>query len=226
MPKDEQPIHIALIMDGNRRWARKHQLPVFWGHRRGVHALTEVIKQSLQRKIPYLTVFAFSTENWQRSASEVGYLMKLFGRAIDHFESFIRRYRIKIRFIGDRTALASTLRKKMDHLESISNNNDTLNLTIAINYGSRDEIIRAIRNLNDVQNCTWEILQQQCDTKELPDVDLLIRTSGEQRLSNFLLLQSAYAEIIFSEKLWPEFSKKDFDEALKIYHCRKRNFGK
>ena len=118
MPGSERPIHVALIMDGNRRWAKRHQLPVFWGHRRGIHALNEVIRQSLYQKIPYLTVFAFSTENWKRSASEVNYLMKLFGRAIDHFASFVQHYRIKIRFIG-RIAYALELISSMPGIVKI-----------------------------------------------------------------------------------------------------------
>ena len=228
MPGQRLPHHIAFIMDGNRRWARKHQLPTFWGHRRGIHALLEVVRNALRLHIPYITVFAFSTENWKRTDTEIRYLMNLFYRSMIYFQKWIAKHSIQVNFIGDRTALSPALQEEMAKLEKFSESNRALTLTIAINYGSRDEIVRAIQklDLNDLKFIDWKLLYNHLDTHTLPDVDLMVRTSGEQRLSNFLLLQSAYAEIIFSEKLWPEYTENDFLEALEIYQQRKRNFGK
>lgn len=218
------PQHIALIMDGNRRWAREHHVPGFVGHRRGVHAAIETIRAALRNHISYLSLFAFSTENWNRSATEVTYLMGLFQRTIDHFFKWVRRYNIAVRFIGDRSVLNSRLQQQMQQLEGASQDHPALTLIIAINYGSRDELIRALQSIHGP--ITWGLLTEKLDTHGIPDVDLVIRTSGEQRLSNFLLLQSAYAEIIFLKKWWPDFAKADFDAALFEYQQRKRNFGR
>ncbi|UPA28364.1 MAG: polyprenyl diphosphate synthase [Verrucomicrobiota bacterium] len=221
------PKHIAIIMDGNRRWAQQHHLPTFFGHRRGVHAVTQAVQAALRHKIPYLSFFAFSTENWKRSAAEIDYLMGLFRRSIEHFRRWVQRYAIRIRFIGNRTVLNPTLQEKMQALENASASNDALTVVIAINYGSRDELIRTIASLTELEkeHITWELLREKLDTRGLPDVDLVIRTSGEQRLSNFLLLQSAYAEIIFLQQGWPDFSSQDFEAALLEYQHRQRNFG-
>lgn len=222
------PTHIAIIPDGNRRWARRHYLPTFWGHRRGVLSAAKIIRAALKRKVPYLTFFAFSTENWKRSQNEITYLMSLFRRAILHYQTWLLEQQIRVCFIGDLQKIPDHLRTLLVDIQERSEAFSKLTVTIAINYGSRDELLRAIHQLpeNEKKPCTWEKLCQYFDTKVLPDVDLVLRTSGEQRLSNFLLLQSAYAEIIFTDVLWPDYSEQNFEEALKIYQQRKRNFGK
>jgi undecaprenyl diphosphate synthase len=221
------PVHVAIVMDGNRRWAKKNNCPNFWGHRRGTHAVSEVIKAALNRKIPYLTLFAFSTENWKRSENEIAYLMRLFSRSIDHYATFLLREEIRIQFIGDLAPLKIDLLSKMLSIREKTQGNKKLFLTIAVNYGSRDEIARTIKKIppDELKNCSWENIQRHLDTSHLPDVDLFIRTAGERRMSNFLLLQSAYAELIFTHKNWPEFTSCDFEATLQEFAQRKRNFG-
>jgi undecaprenyl diphosphate synthase len=215
-------------MDGNRRWTKKNNFPLFYGHRRGVHAVSEVIKTALDRRISHLTFFAFSTENWKRSGDEISYLMRLFSRSIDRYGTFLLRKGICVRFIGDLAPLNPDLLGKMLSIREQTRHNGKLFLTIAINYGSRDEVVRAVKKLsiNELQNCSWETFRRHLDSADLPDVDLFIRTSGERRLSNFLLLQSAYAELIFVQKNWPEFTGNDFEATLQEFGRRKRNFGK
>jgi undecaprenyl diphosphate synthase len=217
-----------MVMDGNRRWARGNNLPIFWGHRRGIHTVSEIIQTAIREEIPYLTLFAFSTENWQRSTNEVRYLMGLFVRSITHYAMFLQKNEICIRFIGDLAPLREDLQKKIASIREKTDHNTKLFLTIAINYGSRDELVRAVRKMpiDERQNCSWESIYKWLDTGNIPDVDLFIRTSGEQRLSNFLLLQSAYAELFFIKKYWPEFTQQDFEAILDAYRLRKRNFGK
>jgi undecaprenyl diphosphate synthase len=215
-------------MDGNRRWARKNNFPLFWGHRRGVRAVSEIVKSAIEQNITHLTLFAFSTENWKRSENEVSYLMGLFSRSIEHYSTFLLKENIRVRFIGDLASLQGNLLKKIILIQEKTRHNTKLFLTIAINYGSRNEIVRAIKKIpsGEVQNYSWETIQKYLDTSDLPDVDLFIRTSGEQRLSNFLLLQSAYAELFFIKKNWPEFTGRDFEATLQEFSQRKRNFGK
>ncbi|MDR1590705.1 MAG: di-trans,poly-cis-decaprenylcistransferase [Puniceicoccales bacterium] len=222
------PVHVAIVMDGNRRWAKENNFPLFWGHRRGVRALRESVQAAIEQKIPYLTFFAFSTENWQRSENEVKYLMGLFVRSIGHYAVFLQKNKIRVYFIGDLAPLNDNLRGKIASLREKTAQNSKLFLTIAINYGSRDELTRAVKKIppNELQNCSWEDICRRLDTRGIPDVDLFIRTSGEQRLSNFLLLQSAYAELFFIKKYWPEFTQQDFEIILNEYRLRKRNFGK
>jgi undecaprenyl diphosphate synthase len=222
------PVHVAIVMDGNRRWAKEKNFPTFWGHRRGIHAVSEVVQMAIKQKIPYLTLFAFSTENWQRSANEVSYLMGLFARSITHYGIFSQKNEIRVYFIGDLAPLDDNLRRKIISIREKTAQNSKLFLTIAINYGSRDELVRAVKKIppSELQNCSWEDIYGRLDTQGIPDVDLLIRTSGEQRLSNFLLLQSAYAELFFIKKYWPEFTQRDFEIILDEYRIRKRNFGK
>ncbi|MDR1366730.1 MAG: di-trans,poly-cis-decaprenylcistransferase [Puniceicoccales bacterium] len=222
------PVHVAIVMDGNRRWAKRNSFPIFYGHRRGVYRASKIIQVAIKQKIPYLTLFAFSTENWQRSAYEVTYLMRLFARSIDHYAAFLQKEAICIHFIGDLAPLKNDLRDKITAIQEKTRHNTKLFLTIAINYGSRDELVRAIKKIlpDEFPNYSWESIRKQLDTGDIPDVDLFIRTSGEQRLSNFLLLQSAYAELFFIKKHWPEFTQQDFDMILDEYRSRKRNFGK
>ncbi|MDR0418403.1 MAG: di-trans,poly-cis-decaprenylcistransferase [Puniceicoccales bacterium] len=224
----QDPVHVAIIMDGNRRWAKGNSFPIFYGHRRGVYRTSKIVQVAIKRKIHYLTLFAFSTENWQRSALEVTYLMRLFTRSIDRYTAFLQKEAICIHFIGDLAPLKNDLRDKITAIQEKTRHNTKLFLTIAINYGSRDELIRAIKKIppDEFSNCSWESIRKQLDTGDIPDVDLFIRTSGEQRLSNFLLLQSAYAELFFNKKHWPEFTQQDFEMVLDEYRLRKRNFGK
>ncbi|MDR1907124.1 MAG: di-trans,poly-cis-decaprenylcistransferase [Puniceicoccales bacterium] len=224
----QNPVHVAIVMDGNRRWAKENNLPIFWGHRRGVRTVSEMVKAAVRQDISYLTLFAFSTENWQRSGSEVTYLMRLFSRVIDHYVTFLQKEAICVHFIGNLVLLKSDLREKIASIQEETRYNTKLFLTIAVNYGSRDEIVRAVKKIpiEERQNCSWETLRRHLDTENIPDVDLFIRTSGEQRLSNFLLLQSAYAELFFIKKYWPEFTQQDFEMVLNEYRSRKRNFGK
>jgi undecaprenyl diphosphate synthase len=221
------PVHIAIVMDGNRRWAKGNNFHIFWGHRRGIHTVSEIVRATIEQKIPYLTLFAFSTENWRRSTHEVGYLMGLFVRSIVHYAAFLQKNEICVRFIGDLAPLREDLQVKIASIREKTDRNTKLFLTIAINYGSRDELVRTIKKIpiDERQNCSWESICEWLDTKDIPDVDLFIRTSGEQRLSNFLLLQSAYAELFFTEKYWPEFTRQDFEFILDAYRLRKRNFG-
>lgn len=222
------PRHVAIIMDGNRRWAKKRNLPEFWGHRKGVSAVRSAVDFAIRSGISYLTIFAFSTENWKRSAQEVSYLMSLFKRSINRFSKWLIENGICVRFLGDIAALRPDLFEKMKFLEDETKNGCTLNLSIAINYGSRDEVVRAANSLiRSAQNesLTWENFSKALDTRDLPDVDLLIRTSGELRLSNFLLLQSAYAELYFVDTLWPDFDQEAFELSLIEFRKRKRNFG-
>ncbi|MDR2812704.1 MAG: di-trans,poly-cis-decaprenylcistransferase [Puniceicoccales bacterium] len=222
------PVHVAIVMDGNRRWAKGNNFPIFWGHRRGVHTVSEIVQTAIEQKISNLTLFAFSTENWQRSANEVAYLMKLFARSIEHYATFLQKNEVCIHFIGDLMSLGNNLREKIASIREKTYHNKKFFLTIAINYGSRDEIVRAVKGISadELPNCSWESIRRRLDTENMPDVDLFIRTSGEQRLSNFLLLQSAYAELFFVKKYWPEFTQRDFMTILEEYRLRKRNFGK
>ena len=222
------PVHIAIVMDGNRRWAEGKNFPIFYGHRRGVYRASEMVQVAIERKISHLTLFAFSTENWRRSAREVTYLMRLFARSIDRYATFLQREAICVHFIGDLAPLDGDLREKITAIREKTRPNTGLFLTIAINYGSRDELVRAVKKIpsDELPNCSWESIRRRLDTGDIPDVDLFIRTSGEQRLSNFLLLQSAYAELFFIKKHWPEFTRQDFEVVLEEYRSRKRNFGK
>jgi undecaprenyl diphosphate synthase len=190
--------------------------------------VSEIAQAALERKIPYLTLFAFSTENWQRPADEVQYLMGLFSRSITHYAAFLQKNEICVYFIGDLAPLNDHLREKIISIREKTAQNNKLFLTIAVNYGSRDELTRAVKKIpsDALQNCSWDDIRGCLDTRDMPDVDLLIRTSGEQRLSNFLLLQSAYAELFFIKKYWPEFTRQDFEIVLDEYRIRKRNFGK
>jgi undecaprenyl diphosphate synthase len=221
------PVHVAIVMDGNRRWAKENNFPMFWGHRCGIHTVSEIVRAAIGHEIPYLTLFAFSTENWRRSTGEVRYLMGLFVRSITHYAVFLQKNEICVRFIGDLASLQEDLQEKIASIREKTDHNTKLFLTIAINYGSRDELVRAIKKIpiDERQNCSWESICEWLDTGNIPDVDLFIRTSGEQRLSNFLLLQSAYAELFFVEKYWPEFTQQDFEIVLNAYRLRKRNFG-
>lgn len=226
------PVHVGVIMDGNGRWAKKRGMPRKYGHREGAKNFRVITRHAKALGVQYITFYAFSTENWKRPQDEVDAIMDLFEKYLDEVRDFIDE-NIRVRFIGDRTRLSPTLQRKMKDVEEDSKDFDSMTLILAINYGGRDEITHAVKNIaNDVKNglldpedITQELIQNRLYTEEIPDVDLIIRPSGEQRLSNFLIWQSAYAEYYFTNILWPDFSKKDLEQAIIAYSERNRRFG-
>lgn len=227
------PRHVACIMDGNGRWAQSRSRPRLFGHQAGARRVREIVAACPDLGVEYLTIFAFSTENWKRTQDEVAGLMGLFRRYIQSEARDLHADDVRVRFIGDRVRLDPKLVKLMDELELLTSRNEKLNLTIALNYGSRDEIGRATRRLaaevaagrlapHDVDETT---LARFLDTHVLPDPDLVIRTSGEARISNFLLWQSAYAEYEFIDTLWPDFTADVFAGIVSRYGARDRRFG-
>jgi undecaprenyl diphosphate synthase len=227
------PRHVAIIMDGNGRWAKKHKVKVALGHRSGVEALRNVIRESSDLGITALSIYAFSTENWSRSQEEVAALMQLL---LEFFSSEIdelHRKNVAIRILGDVSGLPAPQREAVQKAMDLTHANTGLKLNIALNYGARAEMLQAVKTIAqrvkqgevDPQNITYEDLEDALYTRGLPDVDLLIRTSGEMRLSNFLLYQCAYAEFLFPQVLWPDFTLSDYREALRTYAGRERRFG-
>jgi len=225
--------HVAIIMDGNGRWATRRGLPRLVGHRKGAERVREIVDFCPDVGVKYLTLFAFSTENWKRAEAEVAGLMSLFRRYILKEAKKLHENRVRVRFIGDRSRLDAKLIALMAELEEKTALNEHLNLTIALNYGGRDEITRAIRSMAvDIasgavapDDVTEDSIGYYLDTRYLPDPDLVIRTSGEERISNFLLWQSAYAEYAFIEKLWPDFTSGDLKAIIESYSGRDRRFG-
>ena len=226
-------LHVAVIMDGNGRWAQARGKPRLYGHRAGGKRLREIVESCPQLGVKYLTVFAFSTENWKRTQAEVTGLMTLFKRYITREANSLRDNGVRVRFIGDRVRLEPRLVEMMNSLEKLTQNNDLVHMTIAINYGGRDEVARATKRLArdvssgrlDPEAVDAETLAGYLDTCVLPDPDLVIRTSGEARISNFLLWQSAYSEYEFVDTLWPDFSTEIFAEILESYAKRERRYG-
>jgi undecaprenyl diphosphate synthase len=227
------PHHVAIIMDGNRRWARKNSLPSIAGHKQGAKILTDIVKASIDFKIKVLTVFAFSTENWNRSDDEVKKLMNLYEVFLKKQLAFMLKEKIRLNIIGDLSKCPKSLQDCFSKVIEQTKNNDKLDLVIAINYGSKDEIKRAIiKILNDYDNkkiskedISEKLISDYLDTKNFKEPDLFIRTSGEQRLSNFMLWQLSYSEIYLTEVLWPDFNKAEFLNAILDYQKRKRRFG-
>ena len=227
------PRHVAIIMDGNGRWAQMRGRPRLFGHHAGARRVREIVEACPDAGVKFLTIFAFSTENWKRTQSEVSGLMSLFQRYITGEAKALKDNGIRVRFIGDRLRLAPKLVDLMDDLELMTSDNDRVHLTVAINYGGRDEVARATRRLaQDVADGNLqpaqideETLPKYLDTHVLPDPDLVIRTSGEARISNFLLWQSAYSEYEFLDTLWPDFSAEEFHKVVNRYGKRERRFG-
>ncbi len=227
------PHHVAIIMDGNGRWAQAQGKPRLFGHQAGAHRVREIVAACPALGVKYLTIFAFSTENWKRTQAEVSGLMTLFRRYITKEARTLRENGIRVRFIGDRIKLDDKLVQLMDELELMTADNDLVHLTVALNYGGRDEVARATKRLaRDVQAgkldpeaVNSETLARYLDTYVLPDPDLVIRTSGEARISNFLLWQSAYAEYEFVDTLWPDFTDRIFAGIIGNYGKRERRFG-
>ncbi len=227
------PRHVAVIMDGNGRWAQMRGRPRLMGHHAGAKRVREIVEACPDLGVKYLTIFAFSTENWKRTQTEVAGLMKLFRRYIQREAADLFKDGVRVRFIGDRIKLDDKLVSLMDDLELMTADNDRCHLTIAINYGGRDEVTRAAKRLAyeieqgrlNHKDVDAETLARFLDTHFLPDPDLVIRTSGEARISNFLLWQSAYAEYEFIDTLWPDFTAAEFARILDRYGVRDRRFG-
>lgn len=228
------PNHVAIILDGNGRWAKKRLMPRNYGHAKGAKTVEKICEEAWDMGIKYLTVYAFSTENWKRPQDEVDALMKLLKNYLKDCIERSNSNDMRVRVIGDKTALNDEIREKIEELEEMTKDNKGLNFTIAINYGSRDEMVRAMKKMamdvkegkvspEELSEATFE---NYLDTIGIPDPDLLIRTSGEQRLSNYLLWQLAYTEFYFTDVLWPDFSKKDLEQAVLAYNKRDRRFGK
>ena len=228
------PAHVAIIMDGNGRWAKKNKTPRKMGHKAGAEALRRLLEAC--RNYPhlrYLTVYAFSSENWKREPSEIQDLMGLLRHYINHEVKNLLKENIRLRFIGDRQTLSPDLQKDLAAIEKESASKTGLNLTIAISYGARQEMVYAVQRIaSDIANGTLTpdqiseaTIHNYLETADLPDPDLLIRTGGDERLSNFLLWQSAYTELYFSEVLWPDFSAEEMEKAFEVYGARERRFG-
>ncbi|KVK56224.1 isoprenyl transferase [Agrobacterium leguminum] len=227
------PEHVAIIMDGNGRWAKQRGLPRVMGHRRGVEAVRETVRAAGDCGIRYLTLFAFSSENWRRPESEVSDLMGLLKAFIRRDLAELHRENVRVRIIGDRQGLKHDIRSLLEEAEQMTADNTKLTLVIAFNYGSRDEIARATAAIaRDVaegrinaESITPEMISARLDTSGMPDPDLIIRTSGEERLSNFLLWQAAYSEFLFVPEYWPDFDRQRFFSAIEQYATRDRRFG-
>jgi undecaprenyl diphosphate synthase len=223
------PKHVTIIMDGNGRWAKQRKKSRLAGHRAGAESVRKVIKAAAERGVEVLSLFAFSTENWSRPKEEVSGLMKLFLKALQDEAKGLVKNNIQLHFIGDLAKLSSKLRQQIAKTEGLTRENTGLKLVIAVNYGGRWDIAQAMQQMLEqkisVKEVTPELLAKCLVTSDLPDPDLLIRTSGEQRISNFFLWQLAYAELYFTETLWPDFDEDSFAQALQAYAQRKRRFG-
>lgn len=227
------PQHVAVILDGNGRWAKSKGMPRNYGHAQGSKNVERICEEAWRMGIKYLTVYAFSTENWNRPADEVNALMKLLRNYMKTCLSTAAKNDMRVRVIGDITRLDADIRKRILELEEATKNNGGLNFQIAINYGSRDEMLRAVRNLAEdcasgkvrPEEIDETVFEGYLDTRGIPDPDLLIRTSGEQRLSNFLLWQLAYTEFYFADVHWPDFTKEELVKAVQAYNARDRRFG-
>ena len=229
----DMPRHVAIIMDGNGRWAATRGLPRAEGHRRGVEALRRTVRAAGEMGIKILTIFSFSAENWSRPASEIGELMGLLRRFVRNDLAELHQNNVRVRVIGERTGLDPDISRLLVEAEDLTRNNDGLTLVVAFNYGARQEIVRAARRMAeaakegriDIAEIDTDGFGKFLDAPDIPDPDLIIRTSGEQRLSNFLLWQSAYSELIFVPTYWPDFDKAALESAIRDYQQRERRFG-
>ncbi|GGE80291.1 ditrans,polycis-undecaprenyl-diphosphate synthase ((2E,6E)-farnesyl-diphosphate specific) [Streptosporangium jomthongense] len=230
---DSRPRHVAIIMDGNNRWAKARRLKGVAGHKAGVDAVRSVVETCAREGVEVLTLFAFSSENWRRPKDEVSALMKLFLFALEREVRKLHRNNICLRIIGDRSAFNTTLQERMAKAEELTRNNSRMTLVIAANYGGHWDIAQATRQVADMVKCgqlepsdiTDDLIQQRLSTGDLPLPDLMIRTAGEQRISNFMLWQLAYTELYFSPVFWPDFKEDEMRKALQAYAGRQRRFG-
>lgn len=228
------PQHVAIIMDGNGRWAKNRNLPRTAGHQQGIEACKRAVRAAGELGIGYITLFGFSTENWSRPAEEVNELMRLLRMYLRSETADLHRNNVRMRMIGDRAPFSKDILELIENAESLTKDNDGLNLTIALNYGGRDEVVKAAGDAathmkeNNIEP-TFENMQEFFPsflmTKDIPDPDIMIRTSGEQRISNFLLWQCAYTEFVFTDTLWPDFDKGDLEAAISEFEGRDRRFG-
>lgn len=227
------PKHVAIILDGNGRWAKKRLMPRTYGHTQGAKNVEKICEEAWKMGIKYLTVYAFSTENWKRPEEEINAIMKILRNYLKNCLSISEKNDMRVRVIGDRSRLSEDIAAAISELEEKSKNNQGLNFQVALNYGSRDEIIRAVKQAaSKVQNGELSVdeIDEECfagylDTYDIPDPELMIRTSGEQRLSNYLLWQLAYAEFYFTDVLWPDFNKEELEKAIWYFNKRERRFG-
>lgn len=224
------PNHIAIILDGNRRWAKERGLPTFFGHKKGMENAKKIVLYAQKAGVKVITMYAFSTENWSRSEKEVNYLMKLFEGYIDKYIGDYQKRGVKFRHIGSLKELPASLQKKIKNAIELTKNNKGIIANLALNYGGRDEIKRMIKKLIDNEirsdDINFDLISENLDTAGLPDPDFIIRTSGEQRISGFLIWQGAYSELYFPKCHWPDFNEKEFDKAIAEFNKRQRRFGK
>lgn len=233
MEKENMPKHIAIIMDGNRRWARKRGLDPKLGHKAGAKTLEKIVRYANKIGLAYITVYAFSTENWKRTEDEVGALMLLLQNYLDEYSRRADTENIKVKVLGDISALPEGMQKSIKNCMERTKENTGVTFNIALNYGGRDEILKAVKKIAQdvkedkikINEITEETISNSLYTAGQPDPDLLIRTSGELRTSNFLPWQIVYSEFVFTDKNWPDFEEKDLDEAIEIYQRRNRKFG-
>lgn len=233
MEENNIPTHVAIIMDGNRRWARKRNIDYRLGHKEGAKTLEKIVRYAKKAGIKYITVYAFSTENWKRTSEEVSALMLLLKTYLDDYGKRADTENIKVKVLGDITALTPGLQKSIKKCEERTKDNDGIYFSICINYGGRDEIVHAVKNIAqdvkdgkiEIDDINEELMNNYLYTKEIPDPDLIIRTSGELRTSGFLTWQSVYSEYLFMDKYWPDFSEDDIDFAIEEYQKRNRKFG-
>ena len=231
--QDNLPLHIAIIPDGNGRWATKRGLPRNMGHREGSKVIREIVLFANEIGIKYLTIYAFSTENWKRPKDEVAFLMELIQEFLDNAEEELSGINIKIKVIGNLKGLSESLQKRIPEIETATMNNTGLVLNIALNYGGRDEIVEAVRKIAreiqedkiKIKDIDETVIENRLYTAGIPEPDLMIRTAGEKRISNFLLWQCAYTEMWYTDVLWPDFLKGDLLLAIQSYQTRKRRFG-
>ena len=227
------PEHIAIIMDGNRRWAKNKKLPVKLGHKEGAKTLEKIVRHAQKIGVKYLTVYAFSTENWKRSESEVDSLMSLLKEYLNDFSKRADTENIKINVLGDMDPFSEELKKSIDSTIKRTQNNTGIIFNICLNYGGRDEIVKAVQKISkkvenkelNIYDINENTISENLYTAYMPDPDLLIRTSGEMRLSGFLIWQSSYTELIFLEKYWPDFDEDDLENCIEIYQKRNRKYG-
>ena len=218
--------HVAIIMDGNGRWGIKHKKSRNLGHRAGLNTVEKIIKSTIKSKVKYLTLYAFSTENWKRPQNEIKFLFKLLDSFIDQKINEFNKNNIKLKIIGNINVFNKKLKKKLQKSEKLTKNNKRLQVNLALNYGSKTELINAFKKINkDKLNITIKNIEKCLYTSNIPDPDILIRTGSTNRLSNFLLWQLAYSEIFFEKKLWPDFKENDYNKILKKFRKTKRNYG-
>ncbi len=233
LSSNRMPVHVAVVMDGNGRWAQRQGYSRLEGHRRGVDNVRTMVENCIRYQIPYLTLFAFSSENWRRPQQEVSWLMRLLERALDREVKTLHSNGVRLEFIGDISALAAGIQNKIDYAFELTRQNSKLHLTVAVNYGGQWDLTQAFRKIFiagqqgklSLDDVSPQLITEHLSTADIPDPDLFIRTGGEKRMSNFLLWQLAYTELYFTDTYWPAFDAKEFDLALRSFALRERRFG-